>query len=254
MPESEDWVSESEALVRARSGQLHLAGRLLGLAVDVARQAGQRERAALFESGEAVWEALAGNAPAASRIALAALELSNGRDVEYAAASALALSGVSSRPQALANEMEKRFPEDTLVRFTYVPTIRALLALNRGDPASALELLKIATPYELAVPATAYDAFFGSLFPTYVRGEAYRHMRRGSEAVAEYQMILGHRGLVLADPEDAVARLQLGRAFFLAGDKSKAKAAYLDFLTLWKEADADIPILQQAKAEYARLQ
>jgi tetratricopeptide (TPR) repeat protein len=253
VPDAEDEVSESEALVRARSGQFQVAGTLLQHAVDLAQQARQRERAGLFEAGEAMWEALAGDTPSARRIALAALELSKGRDVEYAAAAALAMSGDSARPLVLANDLEKRFQEDTPVRITYVPTIRALLALNHGDPASAVELLKTNKPYELAVPPTAYDGFFGSLFPTYVRGEAYRRIRRGSEAAAEYQRILDHRGLVLADPEGVIARLQLGRALASAGDKTKAKAAYEDFLTLWKDADSGIPILKQAKTELAVL-
>ena len=251
---AEDWVADSEALFRARSGQFQQASALSRRAVDLARQAGQRERAGLFETAAAMWEAYGGHGPEARRLALAALELSNGRDVEYAAAAALALAGDSSRPQALANDLATRFPEDTPTRFTYVPVIRALVALNRGEPRNAIEILQMAIPYELAAPITAFDAFFGSLFPAYVRGQAYLALHQGSRAAVEFQKIIEHRGLVLADPEDAMARLELSRALASSGDATRAKLAYQDFLNLWKYADNDIPILRQAKSEYARLQ
>ena len=253
-PGAEDWIAHSEALVLARSGRLQLARRTSRRAVDLAEQSAQRERAAIYETGVAMWEALSGNEPEAKRSAMAALELSKGRDVEYGAAFALALSGDSSRSQALGNDLEKRLPEDTLVRFTYVPTLRALVALSHNEPGKAIDLLQITVPYDLAVPGISYFGFFGSLYPAYVRGEAYLAAHRGAEAAAEFQKILDHRGLVFADPVGAVVRLQLGRAFTLSGDKTKAKAAYQDFLTLWKDADPDVPILKQAKAEYARLQ
>ena len=185
---------------------------------------------------------------------MAALELSKDREVEYGAAFALALSGDSSRSQTLANDLESRFPEDTSVRFSYLPALRALLALNHGEPAKAIELLQIAVPYELGAPRSSHTWYFGALYPVYVRGEAYLAARQGAEAAAEFQKILDHRGIVVSDPIGALAHLQLGRAFALSGDKAKAKAAYQDFLTLWKDADPDIPILKQAKAEYAKLQ
>jgi hypothetical protein len=221
--------------------------------VDQAEHAGQRERAALWEAGEAVREALFGNALEARQRATAALDLSKDRETEYGAAFALALSADSSRSQALANDLERRFPEDTTVRFSYLPTLRALLALNRGEPLKAVDLLQAAVPYELGVPRSAIHALFGALYPVYVRGEAYLAAREPAKAAAEFQKILDHRGIVLADPVGAMARLQIGRTFALVEDKTKAKAGYQDFLTLWKEADPDIPILKQAKAEYARL-
>jgi hypothetical protein len=173
--------------------------------------------------------------------------------VEYGAAFALALAGDSSRSEELANDLEKRFPEDTSVRFNYLPTLRALFALNRGDSANAIELLQVAVPYELAIPGIAFFGFFGGLYPAYVRGGALLAGRQGARAATEFQKILDRRGIVFGDPVGAMARLQLGRAFALSGDKTKAKTAYQDFLTLWKDADPDIPILRQAKAEYARL-
>jgi hypothetical protein len=195
------------------------------------------------------------NVAEGKRNAVAALELSNGRDVEYSAAIALALSGDSSRSEALAGDLEQRFPEDTFVKFTYVPVLRALAALGRGKPADSVERLQIALRYELAVNGLNFNNFYlGGLHSAYVRGEAFVAAHQYGEAVAEFQKILDHRGLVGADPIGALAHLQLGRVFALSGDKAKAKSAYGDFLTLWKDADADIPVLQQAKAEYARLQ
>ncbi|MGI9075685.1 MAG: protein kinase domain-containing protein [Bryobacteraceae bacterium] len=250
---AEDWMLHSEALVSARSGNLELARRMSRRAVDVAQQAGQQERAATYETGAAVWEAFFGNARAARRSAAAALNLSKGRDVEYGCAFALALAGDSAQAEALANDLERRFPEDTSVRFTYLPTLRAKFALNHRAPAQAIELLQTAVPYELAMPGIAFFGFFGGLYPVYVRGEAYLAAHQGAEAATEFQKILDHRGIVFSDPIGALAHLQLGRAFALSGNKTKAKTAYQDFLTLWKAADPDIPVLTQAKAEYATL-
>jgi tetratricopeptide (TPR) repeat protein len=195
-----------------------------------------------------------GNASEARRSATAALELARDREVEYGAAFALALSGDSSRSQLLANDLEKQFPEDTSVRFSYLPSLRGLLALNRGEPAKAIELLQVAAPNELAEPRSSIQGFFGALYPIYVRGEAYLAARQGGKAAVEFQKILDHRGIVVSDPVGALAHLQLGRAYALSGETMKAKAAYQDFLTLWKDADPDIPVLKEAKAEYAKLQ
>ena len=251
--EAEDWLSDQEALVLAYSGRLQEAKKMSQRAADRSGQAGQRERAALYKTGAALWDAFFGNAAAARRSATAALALSKGRDVEYGAAFALALSGDSSRSQTLVSDLESRFPEDTSVRFSYLPAVRALLALKHGEAAKAVELLQIAVPYELGGPQSSFFGFFGSLYPVYVRGEAYLAEHRGAEAAVEFQKILDHRGIVLSDPIGALARLQLGRAFAMSGDKTKAKTAYQDFLTLWKDADRDIPILKQAQAECARI-
>jgi tetratricopeptide (TPR) repeat protein len=252
-PGAEDWIIHSQALVLARSGQLQLARRMSRRAVDLAQQAGQRERAAMFKAGEAVSEAFLGNAPAARRSAMEALQLSKGRDVEYGAAFALALSGDSSRSQAFASDLEKRFREDTSVRFSYLPALRAVFALNYDDPSKAIDLLQAALPYDLAQTGIGFFGFFGNLYPAYVRGEAYMAAHQSAQASTEFQKILDHPGIVFADPVAAVARLQLGRALALSGDKTKARTAYQDFLTLWKDADPDIPILKEAKAEYAKL-
>ena len=128
-----------------------------------------------------------------------------------------------------------------------------MFALNRGEPARAIELLQTNVPHELAVPGIDYYFFFGGLYPVYVRGLAYLAAHQGAEAAAEFQKILDHRGIVVSDPIGALAHLQLARAYAMAGDTAKAKAAYQDFLDLWKEADTDVPIYKEAKAEYARL-
>jgi len=253
-PGAEDWITHSQALVLARSGRLQQARTMSRRAIDLALQTGQRERAASYEVAVGVYTALLGNTPEARQRSKAALELSNGRDVEYSAAFALALSGEISHAQTLANDLEKRFPEDSSVQFEYLPTLRAVLALDRKQPEKAIELLQTALPHELAVPAIDFNFFFGGLYSAYVRGEAYLAAHKGPEAVSEFQKILTHRGLVFGDPVGALARLQLGRAYALSGDKAKAKLAYQDFLPLWQDADRDIPILNQAQAEYAKLE
>ena len=185
---------------------------------------------------------------------MAALELSRGRDVQYAASLALAFAGDSARSEPLADDLEKRFPEDTFSKFTYVPVLRALAALERGKPADSLERLQTALQYELAVNGLNFSHFYlGGLHSAYVRGEAFIAAHRFEEAAAEFQKILDHRGVVGMDPIGPLAHLQLGRAFALSGDKTKAKAAYNSFFTLWKNADLDVPILKSAKAEYERL-
>jgi tetratricopeptide (TPR) repeat protein len=185
---------------------------------------------------------------------MAALELSKGRDVQYAAGLALGLSGDYAQSEALAGDLEERFPEDTFVKFTYVPVLRALAALGRGKPADCLERLEIARQYELAPNGLSFNNFYlGGLHSAYARGEAFMAAHRYAEAEAESQKILDHRGIVGLDPIGALAHLQLGRAFALSGDKAKAKAAYEAFFALWKDADPDVPILKNARGEYRRL-
>jgi tetratricopeptide (TPR) repeat protein len=251
---TEDEVSEREGFVLAYSGHLQQARKMSRHAVDLARHPNQPGRVALLTTGAALWEAFFGNVSAARQGAVTALELSKDRDVEYGAAFALALSGESSRAQAIASDLEKRFPEDSEVRFAYLPAIRALLALDQKEPAKAIDLLQSAVPYDQGVPlCAAPPGFFGTFYTIYVRGEAYLAAHQGAEAAAEFQKILDHRNIIVSDPIGALAHLQLGRALVMLGDTAKAKAAYQDFLALWKTADSDIPILQQAKTEYAKL-
>jgi hypothetical protein len=246
---AEAWVSNKEAFALAYSGHLQQARILSQRAVDQAMQERQPERAGLWEAGESLREAFFEQAPEAKKRAAAALKLSNDREAKYGAALAFAVSGDSSRAQTLADDLEGRFPEDTVVRFSYLPVLQARIALNRGDSARAIEILQAATPYELG----ASRGLFGALYPIYMRGEAHLAAHQGLEAATEFQRILDHRGIVGSDPIGALAHLQLGRALALSGDTIKAKSAYQDFLTLWKDADPNIPILKQARSEYEKL-
>ena len=164
--------------------------------------------------------------------------------MQIGAAYAFALAGDAAKTQELAEDVAKRFPDDTLVQSVDLPAIRAQLALNRHDARKAIELLQVVIPYELS----------GNTYPVYRRGEACLVAHQGREAATEFQKILDHRGIVGYDLIGALAHLSFGRAYALSGDKTKAKTAYQDFLALWKDADPDIPILKEAKAEYAKLQ
>jgi eukaryotic-like serine/threonine-protein kinase len=170
---------------------------------------------------------------------------------------ALAIAGERSRAQAIADDLDSRFPEDTSAQFNYVPTLRALSALGANDPSRAIELLQPASTYEFAQPGISFygsgGGFFGAMYPTYVRGEAYLALHKPTEAAAEFQKILDHPGVVLEDPMGALARLQLGRALAQAGDMTKAKVVYGDLFALWKDADPDLELLKRAKAEFAAL-
>ncbi|HTT20348.1 MAG TPA: winged helix-turn-helix domain-containing protein [Candidatus Sulfotelmatobacter sp.] len=252
--EAEDWLLHHQSFVLAYSGRLRDARKMSLQAAALAQQAGHAERAALFEAGAALREAFFGNATAVRQRTAVALALAKDREVEYGAALALTLSGSSSQAEALADDLEKNFPEDTSVRFSYLPVLRATLALNRRQPSKAIEVLESAAPYELGTPRSNLQGFFGALYPVYLRGQAYLSAHQGAEAAAEFQKILDHRGVLVSDPVGALARLQLARSFALSGDMAKAKAAYQDFLTLWKDADPDIPALKQAKVEFAKLQ
>jgi tetratricopeptide (TPR) repeat protein len=252
-PSTEDMMAHIESLALARSGRLHEARRIAAVPVEIAQRAGRRERAGLFEACRAVWEAFYGNAAAARQSAGHALELGRGRDVDFAAAFALALAGDLPRSRALAENLAREFPEDTFVQFMYVPTLQALFALDARDGAAAVQALQLGARYDLALGGAGFVARFGGLYPVYVRGQAYLAARQPAAAAAEFQRIVDQRGIVLVDPMDALARLQLARALALSGDPAGAKRAYDDLLTLWKDADRDIPVLEQARAERARL-
>jgi len=251
-PGLEDVLLAYEADTAAYSGRLGKAREFCRRAVASSQRAEQKETAAGYEADSARREALFGNAVEARQRAAAALGLSTGRDVQAGATLALALAGDEVRAQALADDLAKRFPEDTVVQFNYLPTIHGQLAFSRNDHSRAIAALQSAASYELGIPGNS--AFTAAVFPVYVRGEAYLEAHQGSEAAAEFQKILDHRGIVFNEPIGALAHLQLGRAYAMAGDTTKAKSAYQDFFTLWRDADPDIPILKEAKAEYAKLQ
>ena len=239
-----------EADTAAYFGHLGRARELSRQASSSAKRAGENETSATYDAVAALREGLYGNAIQAGQRTALAKERSGGPDKYYAVALALAYTGDGS--QGLADNFNGSFPENTVVQFNYLPTLRAKLALSHANPQQALDTLEVAAPYELGLPALWFYNW-PNLYPVYVRGEAYLGAHRGSEAAAEFQKILDHRGIVLNEPIGALAHLQLGRAYAMQGDTAKARAAYQDFLTLWKDADPDIPILIQAKAEYTEL-
>jgi eukaryotic-like serine/threonine-protein kinase len=244
-PGVEDILLATEADTAAYFGQLRSAREFSRRAVDSAEQAEEKETAASYSALSALHEALLGNEGEARRLAASAMRRSAGHDVEYRAALALAYAKDGGLTQALTNDLSRCCAQDALVQFSYLPTLRAQIALNHEDTSKAIETLEAAVPYELAR--------YGGLYPVYVRGEAYLAGHQGSEASVEFQKILDHRGIVVNSPIGALAHLQLARAYILQGDNVKARAAYQDFLTLWKDADPDIPILIAAKSEYAKL-
>jgi len=240
-----------ESETAAYEGELAKSRQLTQQAVDSAQRADEKETAAEYLAHAAVREALAGSVDLAKQDAQAALALANGRQVEPMAALALGLAGEPEQAERLAADLAKRFPEDTIVQSNYAPMIRAAIALRNHDGAQAIDALAAAAPYELG---NTNPSFTFALYPVYLRGEAYVAARQGSQAAGEFQKILDHSGLVGNEPIGALAHLGLGRAYALQGDTAKARAAYDDFFALWKDADANIPILVQAKAEYAQLQ
>jgi eukaryotic-like serine/threonine-protein kinase len=252
--DSELALMQVQALSAAREGHLSEADRYSRSAVEMALRAELRERTAVFQAAPAVWNALYGNKDAARRTAETALKTFEGRDVAFAAGFALALGGETLKTEALAEKLDKDYPEDTQVQATYVPTLRALVALDKNDPRKAIDLLEGNRPYEFGIPPLAFNHFYGNMYPIYVRGLAYLAMHKPEDASVEFSRLLSHPGLAAADPVDAAARRLLARAAELAGDKTKARSAYQDFLSVWKEADLDIPIFNQAKTEYAKLQ
>ena len=251
-PGFEDQLLNLEGDTVAYSGRLKDARELSRRAMDSAEGAAEKDPPAIYSATSGLREAWFGNTDEARRRVAFALSRSAGRDVLYLAALALAYSREDARAQALTDDLGKRFPEDTIVQFNYLPTLRAKLALNQGRASKAIESLTTAAPYELGL-STQSPFNWTAMYPVFVRGETYLAARQGTEAAAEFQKILDHPGIVVNGPIGALAHLGLARAYRLQGDTAKAKAAYQDFLRLWKNADPDIPILEQAKAEYAKL-
>jgi eukaryotic-like serine/threonine-protein kinase len=249
-PGSEDAMLATQADTEGWYGRLKNAHELTGRAMDSAQHNDAKETAAAYQAVAALREAEAGNREQVLAEAKAALKLAPNRDVREIAALAVARAGDPKGAEKMAVELDKAFPLSTLVQRYWLPTIRAAVALERKDPNRAIELLKVASTVELGMPANL--TIF--LCPVYLRGEAYLMLHDGNRAAAEFQKFIDHRGLVLNFPWGALARLGLARSYAMEGDTAKARTAYQDFLTLWKDADPDVPILKEAKAEYAKLQ
>ncbi len=251
-PGAEDWMLSVESDTEAWSGRLGKARELSRQAVESARRSDEKEPAALWQANAAIREALFGNMVVARQNAAASVALAPGsRDAEAQAAMAYALAGDTAHAQSLAEDLAKRFPQDTIVQAVWVPTIRAQIE-GRKNPARSVELLQAAAPDELGM--LSGSATNSCLYPVYVRAQAYLSAHQGAPAAAEFQKILDHRGLLWNCATGALAHLGLARACVLQGNTGKARATYQDFFALWKDADPDIPILKQAKAEYAKLQ
>jgi len=243
---SEYLLLTEAASATAAHGQMQKAEELVQRSMQVSDRLGFKETTADTKGSWALIQAAVGDASKARELAAASSNLAQGRTNLVPVAEAFALSGDSSRAQSITEELGRRFPNDTLLHNVAIPSVLALTALNRKAPEQAIEALRAATPYELGSSQ--------GLFPIYVRGLAYLQAKRGTEAVAEFQKIVDHRGIDPTGVEHSLAKLGLGRAYAMSGDAARARTAYQDSLALWKDADPDIPILKEAKAEYAKLQ
>ncbi len=249
-PGDEDALLSIQSDTEAYYGRMRRARDFSRRAMDSAVHADSKETAALWEVNAALREAELGNAALARQGVAAALALSSGRDVKTAAALAMAQIGDGPRTNDLVEELQKSYPAHTMLKLYWLPTINAAIEIGKGNSSQAVADLEPAGPYELGEAGT----FINYLYPAYVRGQAYLLAHNGTAAAAEFQKLLDHRGIVANFVTGSLAHLQIGRAYAMQGDTEKAKAAYADFLALWKNADSDIPILKQAKAEYAKLQ
>ena len=242
IPMVRDLLLQDDSSTQAHRGSVRLARELSARSAELARSSASPERAAIWKCYQAEWEAELGYPERAVKLIDEALALSTGQDVSAMSALVLARSGDLDRAKQMADKLAQEHPLDTLVRYQWVPMIRAATAIKLNKSEDAIEALQVVVPYELT-----------SLVPAYLRGLAYLQARTGAPAAAEFQKLLDHPGIVENNPEGAVAHLQLGRAQVMMGDKAAARKSYQDFLTLWEDADPDIPIYQQAKTEYARL-
>jgi len=249
-PGVEDTLLSAQSDTEAYYGRLTKARDSSRRAVDSAVRSDSQETAALWKVNAALREAELGNAAYARQGVSEALKLSQGPDVKVAAALSFARIGNISQAKALAEELEKTFPTNTMLKLYWIPTINATIELNRRNSPQALLDLEPSAPYELG----GAGAFINYLYPAYARGQAYLLARNGTAAAAEFQKMLDHSGVVQNFVTGSLAHLQIGRAYTISGDADKAKAAYEEFFVLWQDADPDIPIYKQAKAEYAKLQ
>ncbi len=250
-PGVEDLMLSAQSDTEAYFGHLGKAREYSQRAVDSATRADARETAAMWRANEALREAEFGNAVEARKAVGQALSLTESRDVDIVTALSYARAGDPAGAEKLADKIDRESPLDTMIQGYWLPTIRGAIEVDRGNPQKALDLLQSASNYELGQPAQ-FEC--GTMYPVYVRGLAYLKKGQGQEAAVEFQKFNDHRGLLLNFPLGALAHLQLARAWTLAGDTGAARKAYDDFFAVWKSADADIPILKEAKAAAAKLQ
>jgi eukaryotic-like serine/threonine-protein kinase len=249
----EDIILFQHSNTAAFHGRVSDARALSRLAADTAQRSELKEPAAMWLADAALREAVFGNYEQARQFANESEKLArDSRDTHVLIALALARAGDAARVQAIVDDLKRRFPVNTIIQSVWLPTIRAQLDLNRGNAAQAVDLSQRAETYELGEGIGSLN--FVCILPAYTRGEAYLAAKQGSAAASEFQKLLDHRGMVANCWTGALAHVGLARAYALAGDNAKARVAYQDFLALWKDADPDIPILKQAKAEYAKLQ
>jgi hypothetical protein len=249
-PGAEDIMLITQADTEAWYGRLRNARELTRGAMESAQRNGAPETAGAYLEAEALREVESGNTRQARDDAAAALKVAAKADWPGAAL-VLARAGDTAGAEKLVAELDRSFPpSNTLFQRYWLPSIRAALALERRDPNRAIELLKVTSPIELSL----HTVLTVSLVPVYLRGESYLMLHDGTGAAAEFQKFIDHRGVVMTFQWGALARHGLAPAYAMQGDTAKARVAYQDFLTLWKDADPDVPILKQAKAEYAKLQ
>jgi eukaryotic-like serine/threonine-protein kinase len=252
-PGIEDALLSADSDSRAYKGQFDEARRLSRRAADTAARNDQKEMAAEWLLNSCFREAEVGNLPRARQQVRSALKMASGRDVLTLAALCSARAEDNTRAQSIARDLNSQWPLSTALNTYWLPTIRAALELNRKQPGKAVEELQPTAAYEMGQPYPVVQVA-GSLYPVYIRGEAYLKSGQARQAATEFQKIIDHRGIVVNFVVGALAYLQLGRAEAMDGDRNAARSSYMTFLTLWKAADSDVPILQQAKAEYAKLQ
>jgi tetratricopeptide (TPR) repeat protein len=236
---------EAVAETAAYSGKLQKSREMYSQAIEGAQRRKLKEVAATITARSALSEARFGNLSQAREGAAAAIALDRTRATSPFAAAAFALAGDASHATALADELEKNSAKDTWINNVTLPMVRAMIEISRSNPAKAIELLRPVSVYDFGLEARVLSAYF--------RGIAYLKAKRGQEAAVEFQRVIDHIGVCSTSPYCAMARLQLGRAKVLSGDNAGGRAAYQDFLAIWKDADPDTPVLKEAKAEYARI-
>ncbi len=251
-PGAEDILLSAQSDTEAFYGRLGRAREFSRHAVESARDGDKKETAALWQLNSALREAEFGNLERARQEVKAGLAIASTRDIQVLSALTLARTGDAGRALAIAEELEKQFPVNTVLNHYWLPTTRAYIEIYRGNPARALMFLETAAPYDLAFPQPQFEES-GLLYPAYARGQAYLLLHRGKEAANEFQKFLDHRGVAINTLLTSLAHRQLARALSMSGDTSGARKAYQDFFALWKDADPDIPILKEARAEYAKL-